>query len=388
MNVKHFGIALSIIALLIVSTAPSVMAQGKGNGNGGGNNGGGGGGGGDSLSYNIVKLDDVGGTLEGTAYDINRSRLIVGRASAPSEDPIGFAVYWTVQESRRSVNSTLHFLAGGEEALGCNETGEIVGRGNDLPMYWADTDAVGVNLPILGGHVRGGAEAISNDGVICGWSQGAFAPYLTSAVAWRVTQGNDGPVIWGPLELETLDSDPAVTDFSVSNDISDQDAEGLISIVGESNFIATDWIVMLDGTGGLVAESTNVLSFSGQAYGTNSMGVACGRSNLNPATSNTEAVTWTDGVGKLLDIGGADGVADPLDVNDNGVVVGRVFLPFPRAVVWSGPDASAVLLQHFLKNSPFDLLVDAQAISESGEIVGQGRIIDQNFHPAFLAIPK
>ncbi len=42
MNVKHFGIALSIIALLIASTGPSVMAQGNGNGNGngGGNNGG------------------------------------------------------------------------------------------------------------------------------------------------------------------------------------------------------------------------------------------------------------------------------------------------------------------------------------------------------------
>lgn len=342
-----------------------------------------GGGGGGSLSYNIVKLDDVGGTLEGTAYDVNLSRLIVGGAS-------GFAVYWTVQESRRSVNSTLHFLAGGDSALGCNETGEIVGNGNDLPMYWADTDAVGVNLPILGGHVRGSAEAISNDGVICGWSQGA-APHSTSAVVWRVTQGNDGPVIWGPLELETLDSDPAVTDFSVGNDVSDQDAEGLISIVGESNFIATDWTVMLDGTEGLVAESTSVLSVSGQAYGTNSMGVACGRSNLDPATSNTEAVTWTNGVGKLLDIGGADGVAEPLDVNDNGVVVGQAWLSTvsSRAVVWSGPDASVVLLQNFLKgNSPFDLLEDAQAISESGEIVGQGRIIDQNFHPAFLAIPK
>ena len=370
----------TVVALVAVFVCGAVAVAGKP-----------GGGGTTSPSYTIVKLDDVGGTVSGNAFDINDSRLIVGGAG---QGDVAFAVYWTVTAAGRTINSTLHFLNGGEIAFGCNEAGEIVGVGDDAAMYWANTGATGQVLPVLDGDMRSGAEAISNDGVICGWSQSApdaTGKRRSSAVAWRVTQGPDGPEISPPLELNTLGSVPEVTDFSVGKDVSDQDAEGLISIVGESNFNATVWTVTLDGSGGLVAETTDRLSASGSADGTNNSGVVCGRADLDLATENTEAVTWTDGVGRLLGLGGFNGVAQPRDINDGKVVIGEAYSYSTRssqAVVWAGPNATMVQLSSFLKNSPFGSLTGAQAVSESGEIVGQGKLKNQDFYPAFLAIPK
>ena len=371
----------TVVALVAMFVCSAVAVAGKP-----------GGGGTTSPSYTIVKLDDFGGTLAGTAFDINDSRLIVGGAG---QENVAFAVYWTVTVTGRTIDSTLHVLDGGEIAFGCNEAGEIVGVGDDAAMYWADTNATGQVLPALEDDIRSGAEAISNDRVICGWSQSApdaTGHRRSSAVAWRVTQGPDGfPEISLPLKLDTLGSVPDVTDFSVGKDVSDQDAEGHISIVGESNFNATVWTVTLDESGNLVAGTTDPLFDSGSADGTNNLGVVCGRANLDPATENTEAVTWTDGVGRLLDIGGFNGVAQPRDVNGSGVVIGEAYsysTPSSQAVVWARPNATMVQLNSFLKNSPFGSLTGAQAVSESGEIVGQGKLKNQDFHPAFLAIPK
>ena len=91
-------------------------------------------------------------------------------------------------------------------------------------------------------------------------------------------------------------------------------------------------------------------------------------------------------VGKILDRGRSDYVASPLDINDDGVIVGSAFIGI--AVVWSSPDSTMVRLDKFLKNSPFDSLSTAQAVSDSGEIVGRGWISDTKFGPTFLAIPK
>ena len=99
-----------------------------------------------------------------------------------------------------------------------------------------------------------------------------------------------------------------------------------------------------------------------------------------------EAAIWIDGIPLELDPGGWQGYCHPYDINDNGVIVG--YSSLTDAVVWPSPDAAMVPLNNFLKRSPFDSLSVAYAVSESGEIVGQGWINETSFRPAFLAIPK
>lgn len=332
-------------------------------------------------SYDIVKLDDADGALEGFAHDINDARLIVGTAyDSSAEEPVVRAAYWTVTESRRSISSILNFLIGGEVAAGCNEAGEVVGFGGEAAIYWEDTSAVAEELPALSGDVRSGAEAISNDGVICGWSQSApdilDGRRRSSAVVWRVTWGDAGPEIWGPLELDVLGEPLYNLDFVLAKAVGGQD-NGVVTIAGDSNGKAVKWTVILDNNGGLVAETATILSNRGEANGVNNLGIVCGDADLEPAL-------WIAGIPWVLDRGGVTGFVTAHDVNDNGVTVGSEAALWP--VVWSNPDATMVRLDTFLRKSPFDSLNYAHAVSESGEIVGFGGI--NGTKSAFLAIPK
>jgi hypothetical protein len=349
------------------------------------------GGGGGGVSYRIVKLDDADGTLGGTAFDINNSRLIVGGvvASLSGEEEIALAAYWTVTESGRSISSSVNFLAGGDVALGCNEFGEIVGHGGEAAVYWADTGASAVPLPKLPGEIRGVAESISNDGVICGWSElpaDPGGPRNVLAVVWRVTHTPDGPQIWGPLALDANSPDPGIAYFSFALDANDQASGGEITIVGETNEGAVAWDLTLDQAGGLVPGLTRLLAETGTAYAINNLGIVCGRGNLDLSTTNTEPVIWAGDVGLLLKLDRTTTIATPLDINDDGIIVG--FAGLGSAVVWASPDAELILLEKFLKKSPFDSLSTAQAVNDSGEIVGAGWISADRFRPSFLAIPN
>ena len=57
------------------------------------------------------------------------------------------ACCWNVVKTKRSIQSTLHLLDGGDRAWGCNEAGEIVGDGNSQAVYWTHRDAVAQPLP-------------------------------------------------------------------------------------------------------------------------------------------------------------------------------------------------------------------------------------------------
>ena len=251
--VVAFATVLSVLVLPVQAGKP------------GGKPGGGGGGG---TSYNIIKLDDADGTLGGAAFDINKGRLIVGGVNdSLSGEEVARGAYWTVAKVGRSIESTLHFLDDGDftqtGAYGCNEAGEIVGAGamaqEDLTaLYWADRDAAPQPLPVPSGFPRSGAEAISNDGVICGWSgtlpdsQGRIT---ASALVWRVTEAG----VKGPLVLETLDPDPDGKDFVIAYVVNDH-VDGVVTVAGESNNNAVMWTVTLTEDGGLAGGSATILS--------------------------------------------------------------------------------------------------------------------------------
>ena len=185
-----------------------------------------------------------------------------------------------------------------------------------------------------------------------------------SALVWRVTESG----VWGPLELSTLDPAPDGWDYVVANDVSDQDA-GVVIIVGQSNGNAVEWTVTLTDDGGLLAGSAAILSGNAEATATNNLGMACGSAEIDPQNFISEAVVWMAGIPLILDVGQSGSAAFPLDVNDNGVVVGTTSL-YTEAAVWPSPDGAMISLEKFLKNSPFDSLTRAHAVNKSGEIVG------------------
>ena len=74
----------------------------------------------------------------------------------------------------------------------------------------------------------------------------------------------------------------------------------------------------------------------------------------------------------------------PADVNDAGLIVGNAGTAIGEAVFWPGPADACISLNKFLKNSAFDSLKSAEAVNQSGDIVGYGRINNLNLYPAFL----
>jgi hypothetical protein len=366
MSVRSLLLTVSIFHFLVVSGVEAKKPGGKGGG----------------PSYDVVKLDDADGTVEGFAYDINDSRLVVGVARDVSSDA-QTACCWTVTKSKRTYQSTLHFLDGGGRAWGCNEMGEIVGsqevsQGQAQAVYWPDRTASAVVLPAPPDGADYSAYAISNDGVICGASY-PIPLEVASPLVWRVTP--DG--VSGPLTLTTLAPDPTGFDVVVANDVSDQDQSGVVTIVGRSNGNAVSWTVLLSGDGGLLPGPAYILSYDAEATATNNLGLATGSAAFAPKS----AAAWIGGVPLVLDSDQLPYSAFPNDVNDSGLIVGSAGL-VGEAVFWPSPNDAVISLGKFLKNSEFDSLKNAQAVNPSGDIVGYGRINDLNFHPAFLAIRK
>lgn len=358
----------------------------------------GGGGGDKGPSYRIIKLDTddgAGGTLEGSAFDINHSRLIVGGVNVSiGGETRSKAAYWTVTELDGSFASDLRFLDDDgftdthTGAYGCNELGEIVGQADDaIGVYWADTNAAVEALPAP--LPRTGAEAINLNGVICGWSDTGFDVAVDEqrALAWSFTGG-----VWKYLELEVLGSpEEGNQNRAHALAISDEDVDsGLITIAGESNGNAVIWTVILDVNGALLAGPATILDLGAKATGVNNVGTVCGFGRVG-TSSGGDGVVWVNGgQAEILALDtsktwNSPHAASPNDVNDNGLIVGYNFI---QAVIWPNKDASLIVLNDFLprRRSPFGSLDLASAVNESNEIVGFGGFEELSL--PFLAIPK
>ncbi len=337
-------------------------------------------------SYDVIKLDDLNGIVEGFAYDVNDSRLVVGVAQ-DSLSNTQAACCWNIVKTKRTFQSTLQLLNGSDfvqsTAYGCNEAGEIVGSGldtggNAFATYWANSNALVQSLLGLPDSFSCSASAISNDGVICGTSVTAVGE-KTSAILWRVTSNG----VWGPVKLEVLDPDPLGVNYVVANDVNDQDANGVITIVGHSNGNAVEWTVTLSNDGGLLEGPSTILSSEAEIQAVNNFGIACG----NAAFAPNIATAWIDGTPMILDPGRSLYSAIPHDVNDSGVIVGESGID-SEAVLWTSPFDEMISLNKFLKNSLFRKLITAEAVSNSGDIVGYGLLDELGTHSAFMAIPK
>lgn len=351
-----------------------------------------GGGGGGGSTYEIHKLDDIGGAFHnGQAYDVSNFGEIVGYV----DDAVGgtgrYAAYWTIDESSGQVQTTLSLLAQGIAATGVNDAGGIVGQGEAtggalVGMYWAGPDADPIVLEPLPGHDRSHASAINLDGLICGTSglsgQSGGGSHTSRAVAWRVNQIGGSTSIAGPFEL------PGPIDGSRAYSLNDGDSDGVANIAGvfhdyNVSQTAVVWVVQSQADASLaVAPAAVELNDNAEALGINNADIVCGHQDW-------KAVLWSGPSRATLHrpTKGRDSAAltVALAISNSGVVVGYggPGLIDRRAVVWENAGAKMVYLDSFLNgSSPLRGLSDAQAVNEFGVIVGKA------WDAGFIAMPK
>ena len=136
----HFHLAdlvrVLAIAAIVLGSTTSLHAQGKGKGGG--------------PSYQIIKLDTndgAGRTLEGTAIDINDSRLVAGIVDGP-------AACWFITETDGKFKSALHFLDESyfsvSGAFGCNGGNEQTQKARTVPGLWSIGSVMDRNLSTNG----------------------------------------------------------------------------------------------------------------------------------------------------------------------------------------------------------------------------------------------
>ena len=87
---------------------------------------------------------------------------------------------------------------------------------------------------------------------------------------------------WGPLALSDTDPDPLGIDFVVANDVSDQDADGVVTIVGTVKWKCSDVDSVLSEDGQLIPGPSSILSSNAEAWGTNNFGMVCGSAAFAP----------------------------------------------------------------------------------------------------------
>jgi hypothetical protein len=352
----------------------------------------GGGGGDKGPSYNIFHLTDelldendnlIAVFTNGHARGINDTGVVVGQVE-DSNTGAYLAACWTITKSDGSIESTLHLLPGGGTARSINNSGEAVGSGEDgFGIYWNTVNGTQIVLPPLVGDDRSSAWSINEDSVVCGIS--THASGADTGVVWRINSGQ----VSGPVALPTL-----TESFALS--LNDNDENGIAEVVGgyrydpvtETPETAIVWIIQSNIDGTLQVNTTVPLDTNAAASGVNNLGAVCG-------DVLQEAVVWSGGSKTILK--GNKFLFTPTaeNLNDGGAIVGSAIYqkgfdgPGYRAVLWPSAGSSVILLDKFLNaDSPFHHLSGANAVNESGEIVGIGGDGLIDFQGAFLAVPK
>jgi uncharacterized membrane protein len=231
-------------------------------------------------------------------------------------------------------------------AMDISDDGVIVGRAGEgaIAFHWRP----GFDLvPLPGPPCCPAAQAISNAGVIVGFSQ--FTGAGQFAAQWNPPRGEQ-PVNLGALPGDAISNAMAISDSG--------------HIVGQSNNDAAMWfggqIIPLGGLGGLFSIAKSVNN-SGHAVGN---GLLPGVGGLGGAQ---RPILWRDGriIQLPLPPGGfSHGQAHA--INDAGAIVGHANA---RAAIWI--DQQPHILNDLVVNLPLGVsLGDARDINNAGQIVG------------------
>ena len=385
-SVLRMALATVIVGAICVST--SYAQKGGKPGGGGGKSG---------PSYKIIKLDTKtanGDILVGHARDVNDSRLIVGQIW---NGELWRAAYWQVTERSGSFTSTWALLddTGFEgyvtDARGCNNLGEIVGSAGDvIAAYWSSI--TGTLEVLTGPDDLSWAHAINDQGVICGGSGSLDGANGSQAVVWYRVNGQYKQLVLPPLGDPGRDAfGQPLPDWSEAHAINNLNpGSGAITIVGQSNGDAALWMVTPDADDILFVAGALILDPGAWARGLNDKGDVCGtRGNIWPFSG----VLWSGGgpteylTPTYSQYGNPQNVT-PLDLNDNGLIIGYDVVP-SHAIFWPSKDAAPILLESFLakgKSANFDYLDFAFAVNRRNEITGYGTY--NGVEIPFLAVPE
>lgn len=315
---------------------------------------------GDTPEFVYIQLGTLGGA-ESVGYGLNASHQVVGWSTiagctAPSSGaPCRRAYVW-----QDGVMTDLGVLPGDEDsfARAINDAGFIVGssESNITPGtgdYHGVTWTGGVISPLPDlGNGESFVHDVNEAGVVAGW---AFDPTVNKdrAVTW-----SDGSIRnIGKAESHESNRAQGINDAG--------DVVGFAFNLFQPNdsilYSGSSWST-IGGTGGQFQNS--------EASDLNNTGTAVGLQAF--PSGSWHAALWNLGVG-VTDAGTLPGMAygELYGVNDAGLAVGRSYNDLPpesRAVYWDGDTLHD--LNDLLPAGVNALLFEAQAINESGDIVG------------------
>jgi probable HAF family extracellular repeat protein len=293
------------------------------------------------------------------------------------------------------------------EAYGVNNAGQVVGESfvSNGVMHgfgWDNTDGMG-DLGVLTGGTRSMVRAINNNDQAIGWSSTDGASYdhacFWGEVPSRPLKANITDILGEPYDLGTLggsysqafgmnDSSQVVGTAETSagawnafvwdgyDGMVDLGVSGTAFDINESGQIVGDFGLWEDG---LV---TN-LAYGGCAYSINDNGQIVGDINFQ--------ATLFDGTGEgnnisLGSLGGDESYA--LSINNAGQVVGKAQTGPTAwdAFIWTEEEGMVALNDLIAPDSGWADLFRANAISDTGHIVGFG-FTDSGQGHAFLLTP-
>lgn len=319
---------------------------------------------GQNPQYNIKPLDS-GGAYDCYITGINDSGKIVGYTV--DENNFSTPMTWNLA----GVGTPLPALAGSNghaEPTRVNASGAISGlsrnaAGNTSAVMWK-ADGTIVEIPSLGG-VTSFAQDISDNGVVVGSS------YVSNGGSHAFTWTEAGGIVdYGSFNSTDRNYHAG---FNAVNDAGKKGGTGYRLF---SPFKAS---ISLPGQTGITDISPPAQFSQGMVLGMNEGGTTVGYQNINGTGSPHPVIFNEDGT--LTDLGTLGlGEGWAQDVNDAGVIVGRVF---------GFDDLSGEMIQKtfvYMNGEMFDLMdlipqegtsgwtkfFEASSINDQGQIVGEG----------------
>ncbi|MBN1343397.1 MAG: thrombospondin type 3 repeat-containing protein [Phycisphaerae bacterium] len=307
--------------------------------------------------YEIIDLGTFGGA-NGAAFGVNDSRVVVGWAQT-TED-VYRAFRWqdgalTDLGGLVGLESRANAVSGGGTVVGWSQRSGLAGAGafaddgNGLAGLETPTDADGI------------AHAVSENGVVVGASS---TDNLQQAVLWlggrlgRLgTLGGVESAAYGVNQVGQIVGD-SLTEDDVRHAFLWQDCQ------------------MIDlGTLGGATSSAAAINEIGQIVGTSQIGDGSEHAFLHEGGQMTDLGT----------LGGATSAAQ--DINDLGHIVGSSFTALGNRVAFLRRDGAMIDLNEVLPSESGWVLRSANAISNSGLIVGVGSFEGKS-RPFLLIPPK